>query len=68
MSMNKIKVRYISEKESVYFRKGEIYEAYYPLDDKSKKYLVFSLPDMEEPGDYALPASRFEVVSGVESM
>lgn len=62
MSMKILKVRYISEKKSVFFKKGEIYNAYYPLDDKSGKYLVFNLPDMDEPGEYALPASRFEVV------
>lgn len=62
MSTNKIRVRYISDKESIFFKKGHVYDAYIPKDDKSGKFFAFHLEDMDEPGDYALPASRFEIV------
>ena len=62
MNMKTLRVRYISDKKSVFFKKGEVYDAYIPKDDKSGRYFAFHLEDMDEPGDYALPASRFEVV------
>lgn len=62
MNMKMIKVRYISDKKSIFFKKGEVYEAYIPKDDKSGKFFAFHLEDMDEPGDYALPSNRFEVV------
>ena len=62
MSMKTLKVRYISDIKSIFFKKGEVYEAYIPKDDKSGRFYAFHLEDMDEPGDYALPASRFEVV------
>ncbi len=54
------KVRYISEKPSVFFKKGEVYEAFLPKDNPSGDFYAFHIPDMDEPGDYALPAGRFE--------
>lgn len=60
MNMNKFKVRYISDIKSIFFKKGEIYEAYIPSDDS--RYYAIYLEDMDEPGDYAVPACRFEVV------
>lgn len=60
--MKTFKVKYISDKKSVFFQKGEVYDAYIPKDDKSGRFYAFHLEDMDEPGDYALPASRFEVV------
>ncbi len=60
--MKTIKVRYISDKKSVFFKKGEVYEAYIPKDDKSGSFFAFHLKDMDEPGDYALPSSMFEEV------
>lgn len=62
MNMKTLKVRYISDKKSIFFKKGEVYDAYIPKDDKSGRFYAFHLEDMDEPGDYALPASRFEVV------
>ena len=62
MNMNKFKVKYISDIKSIFFEKGEIYEAYIPIDDHSGRFYAFYLEDMDEPGDYALPSSRFEVV------
>ena len=61
MNMKKVKVRYISDIESIFFEKGEVYDAYIPIDDD--RFYAFYLEDMdEEPGYYALPSSRFEVV------
>jgi hypothetical protein len=60
--MKTFKVKYISEKKSIFFKKGEVYDAYIPKDDKSGRFFAFHLEDMDEPGDYALPASRFEVI------
>ena len=62
MNMKTFKVKYISEKKSIFFKKGEVYDAYIPKDDKSGRFFAFHLEDMDEPGDYALPASRFEVI------
>lgn len=62
MNMKTIKVRYISDVKSIFFKKGEVYDAYIPKDSKSGKFFAFHLEDMDEPGDYALPSSRFEVI------
>lgn len=63
MNMKKIKVKYISDIKSIFFEKGKEYEAYLPKDNQSGKFLAFHIADMDEPGDYALPASRFAVIS-----
>ena len=63
MSMKTIKVMYISDKKSVFFKKGSVYDAYIPKDDKSGKFYAFHLDDMDEPGDYALPSSMFEKIN-----
>lgn len=60
--MEKFKVKYISDKKSIFFEKGQVYEAYIPRDDKSGRFFAFYLEDMDEPGDYALPSSRFEII------
>lgn len=62
MNMKTFKVRYISDIKSIFFKKGEVYEAYVPKDDKGGRFFAFHLEDMDEPGDYALPANRFEMV------
>lgn len=62
MNMKTLKVKYISDKKSIFFKKGEVYDAYIPKDDKSGKFFAFHLEDMDEPGDYALPSNRFEVI------
>ena len=62
MNMNKFKVRYVSDKKSIYFKKGEIYDAFLPLDNQSGNVYAFHINDIDEPGDYALPASRFKKV------
>jgi len=60
--MKTFKVKYISDKKSIFFKKGEVYDAYIPKDEKSGKFFAFHLEDMDEPGDYALPSNRFEVI------
>ena len=62
MNMKTFKVKYISDKKSIFFKKGEVYDAYIPKDEKSGKFFAFHLEDMDEPGDYALPSNRFEVI------
>ena len=62
MSTNKIKVRYTSDIKSIFFKKGEIYEATTPKGSLAGKFYVFCLEDMDEPGDYGVPADRFEIV------
>lgn len=60
--MKTFKVIYISDKPSIFFKKGKVYEAYLPKDNPSGKIYAFHIEDMDEPGDYALPADRFEVI------
>ena len=60
MSTNKMKARYISDIKSIFLKKGEIYEVWPVKDDK--RFLAFYLEDMDEPGEYALPANRFEII------
>lgn len=63
MSMKIFKARYISDVNSIFLKKGEIYDVYFPIDDTSHRFLAVYLEDMDEPGDYAVPASRFEILS-----
>ncbi len=60
--MKTFRVRYISDKKSIFFEKGEVYEAFLPLDNESGNFFAFHLEEMDAPGDYALPASMFEMV------
>lgn len=61
MKSNKtFKAKYISDKNPVFMKKGKIYDVYIPSDDTSGKFYAFHLDEMDEPGDYALPASWFE--------
>ena len=62
MNMRKIKVKYISDIKSIFFQKGKAYDAFLPKDNESGKFFAFQLEDFDEPGYYALPASRFEVI------
>lgn len=59
IKIKKFNVRYISDVSSPFFKKGEIYEAYLPLDEQSGKLLALTEPDGE---DYAYAASLFERV------
>lgn len=58
--MKTFKVKYTSDKKSVFFKKGELYDAFLPKDNQSGNVYAFHIGDMDEPGDYALPAERFE--------
>ena len=62
-NMKTFKARYISDKKSIFLKKGTVYDVYVPEDDKSGTFFAVNLPDMDEPGDYAVPASRFEIIS-----
>lgn len=62
MNMKTFKVKYISDKKSIFFKKGEVYDAFLPKDNQGGAFFAFHIEDMDEPGDYALPASRFEVI------
>jgi len=62
MNMKKFKARYIADIKSIFFEKGKIYEAFLPKDNQSGKIYAFHIEDMDELGDYALPAERFEIV------
>lgn len=63
MNMKTFKVKYISDKKSIFFKKGEVYEAFLPKDNQSGNIFAFHIEEMDEPGDYALPADRFEIVN-----
>lgn len=62
MNMKTFKVKYISDKKSIFFKKGEVYEAFLPSDNQSGNIFAFHIEEMDEPGDYALPADRFEII------
>jgi len=66
MNMKFFKARYISDIKSIFFKKGEVYEAHIPLDDPTGRFFSFYLEDYDEPGYYALPSGRFEVVEDPE--
>jgi hypothetical protein len=59
------KVRCISDDKSIFFKKGEIYDAFIPKCNGGKGFIAFyfSEQEMDEAGFYALPANRFEIIS-----
>ena len=61
---DKCKARYVSDIKSIFFKKGEIYDAYIPKCSGGKGMLAFHFTEeeMDEDGMYALPAERFEIV------
>ncbi len=63
-NMNRIRVKYISDIPSVFFRKGEEYEGFVFPEYKSRNLIAFffSEEEMDEAGYYALPASRFQIL------
>lgn len=60
--MEKVKVRYISDTPSVYFKKGGIYEAYRAKDDRRGLFWCIHIENNDDPGDYGIPAQRFEMI------
>lgn len=66
MMTKKYKAKYVSDIRSIFLKKGEVYEVYYPLDDPGKRFLAAHLEDMDEPGDYAVPANRFEIIEEID--
>ena len=63
-NMKKIKVKYISDVPSVFFQKGEVYDGFLPEQQIKPGMIAFFFPEeeMDEPGYYALPKTRFEIV------
>ena len=61
------RVRYISDEKSIFFKKGEIYEARKPRGRGRESFWVFyfSEEEMDEAGYYARPAGQFEVVEEI---
>ena len=57
-----VKLRYISDEPSIRFKKGEIYEGFRAKDDPQGWFWCFHIDDDDDPGDYAYPAEKFEVV------
>jgi len=60
--MKEFKVKYISDVKSIFFVKNKEYMAHLPKDNQSGKFFAFYIEDTDEPGEYALPATRFEVI------
>lgn len=58
------KAEYVSDKASIFFKKGETYKGY--LLEKNPKVIAFYFPeeDMDESGYFALPIERFEILEG----
>lgn len=60
--IKRIKVRFISDTPCIYLKKGEIYEAFRPLDDCFGKWWAIYIEEDDDPGDYAFPSEWFEIV------
>lgn len=58
------KVKCISDDTSIFFKKGEIYDAFIPTCNGGKGFIAFYFTEeeMDEEGYYALPADRFEII------
>lgn len=60
--MEMVKLRYISEKPSIRFKKGKIYRGFRAKDDRRGLFWCFHVEDDDDPGDYGYPAGLFEKV------
>ena len=60
--MKTFKAEYISDKKSIFLKKGNIYDVYIPEDSPSESFYAVYLKDMDEPGYYAVPSSRFKKI------
>lgn len=58
----RFKVRYISDNPSGWVKKGQIYDAFYPLDVTGKYVIAVEIEDTDDPGAYAFPAKDFEII------
>ena len=62
--MTPVKVRYVSDYPSFFFKKGEIYDGY--RDNNHPKLALvlfyFTEEEMDEAGYYGLPLSWFEII------
>lgn len=66
--MEVVKVRYISDEPSIFFKKGSVYEAFRAKDDKRELFWCFHIEDNDEPGDCAFSSHLFEVVPNNEKV
>lgn len=57
-----VKIRYVSDKKSVYFKKGEVYSGIRAKDDPKGLFWGVYIEDDDEPGWYGFPSGDFEVV------
>ncbi len=60
--MVKVKIRYISDKKSIYLKKGEIYLGVRAKNDTKGRFWGIYIEDDDEPGWYAFPSEYFEIV------
>ena len=61
MSFRKVKAKYISDRKTVFFQKGETYDAY--VDDRYPQLVFFYFPAevMDEEGYYGRVRSLFKI-------
>ena len=57
-----VKLRYISDKLSIRFKKGLVYEGFRAKNDLRGCLWCFHVEDDDDPGDYGYPSDLFEVV------
>ena len=60
------RVEYISDPKSIFFIKGQIYDAFLPQCDGGKGMIAFWFgeDEMDEAGYYARPLNRFRLIDG----
>ena len=58
----RVKVRFTADVKCIYLKKGEIYEAFRPLDDIKGNWWGIYIAEDDDPGDYAFPSEWFELV------
>ena len=66
--MEMVRLRYISDKPSIRFKKGRVYEGFRAKDDSRELFWCFHVDDDDDPGDYAYSAANFEVVPNDEDV
>lgn len=57
-----VKIRYVSDKPSVYLVKGGVYEGYRAKDDRRELFWCIHIEEDDDPGDYGFSSHLFEIV------
>ena len=57
-----VKIRYISDKKSIYLKKDDIYSGMRAKDDFDGRFWCIYIAEDDDPGWYAFPSEWFEVV------